>query len=281
MERAKISIIIPCYNDPDFLKESVESAIKQSYRNKEIILIDDGSDEQTKAEIERLKPQLDLVITQKNKGVSTARNTGIREASGEFILVLDSDDYFEPTFCEKAIAVLEEDKTIKVVTCYARWFTTESSYKIFKPTGGELSNYLFSNVTLSNSMFRKKEWLEVGGYDEKILKGFEDWEFYIRIHENGGRTLVIPEVLFHYRRREASKTTIANQNKYELLKYIYTKHEKLYKDHFPLLIDHFLKKIKREEKEKIKNLNRIEFIIGKSLLQPLRWLKKKFNRYPS
>ena len=274
----KVSIIIPCYNDADFLDQSVKSAIQQNYKNKEIILVDDGSNERTKAVIENLRSQVNVVISQENKGVSAARNAGIKAALGKFILLLDSDDYFEPEFCEKAVQRLQEDEEVKVVTCYARWFRNSKDYQIFKPTGGDIRAFLFSNATLSNSMFRKEDWKNAGGYDEEMLKGFEDWEFFIRMHKDGGKTLVIPEVLFHYRKRERSKSTVANQNKYHLLEYIYLKHADLYKNNYSLFVEHLLSRIKGEEDEKMKNLNRKEFLIGLWLLKPLRWIKKSIKK---
>lgn len=273
----KVSIIISCYNDADYLKESVGSAVAQNYKNKEILLVDDGSDERTKLIIEELRPRLDAVITQQNLGVSAARNTGISAASGDYILVLDSDDYFEPEFCSKAIKLLGQDEEVKVVTCYARWFKNSKESEIFKPTGGGLDDFLFYNATLSNSMFRREDWKNAGGYDEKMVVGFEDWEFFIRLHRNGGRTIVIPEILFHYRKRGESKSTVANQNKYELLEYIYLKHDNLYKDHFPLFVQFLLRRIMKEEEEKLKNLSRKEFVIGFQILRPLRWIKKNFK----
>jgi len=269
---SKVSIIIPCYNDDEYIEQAVQSALDQTYENKEIIVVDDGSNQKTKAVLKKLETKITLLITQENKGTSAARNTGIAAATGEYILVLDSDDYFEPEFCEKAIGIFEKDSNIKMVTCYARWFWNHKDFQIFIPAGGGLKNFLITNSSLG-TIFCKKNWKEVGGYDEKMIKGFEDWEFYIRLHKNGGRTEVIPMVLFHYRKKKKSRTTLANENKYELLEYIYLKHADLYKENFELFTKNLLNKIKIEEREIIKNTERIDFKLGKSILRPLRFFK--------
>jgi hypothetical protein len=272
-----VSIIIPCFNDAVYIEQSVQSALDQTYENKEIIVVDDGSNQKTKAVLKRLEPKIDLFITQENKGTSAARNTGIAAASGDFILVLDSDDYFDPEFCEKAIAVFQKDSNIKMVTCYARWFWNNKDFHIFKPRGGVLVNVLPNNFAMGSSMIKKIDWKNVGGYDEEMISGFEDWEFYIRLHKNGGNTHVIPEVLFHYRKKKKSRNTMANDSKYELQEYIFLKHADLYKENFELFTKKLLNKIKTEEREKIKNRNRIDFRLGSAILRPFRFIKSIFK----
>jgi len=269
----KVSIIIPCFNDADFIEQSVQSALNQTYENKEIIVVDDGSNKETKAVLKRLEPKITLLITQENKGTSTARNVGIKVSSGNYILVLDSDDYFEPEFCERAIKILYEKPNIKLVTCFARWFWSDKDFQVFKPAGGGLKKFLVNSVALGNSLFRKEEWKEIGGYDQQMKKGFEDWEFFIRLHKNCGETYVIPEVLFNYRKKINSRTSIANENKYELLEYIYLKHADLYKENFELFTKDLLNKIKIEEREKIRNTKRIDFRLGNTILRPFRFFK--------
>jgi hypothetical protein len=270
-ESPKVSIIIPCYNDHHYIEQSVKSALDQIYENKEIIVVDDGSNQKTKAVLRSLEQKIDLLITQENKGTSAARNTGIEAATGQYILVLDSDDYFEPAFCEKAIEIFQKGSNIKMVSCYARWFWNNEYFQIFKPAGGDLQNFLIANSSLG-TIFFKKNWEEVGGYDEMMVSGFEDWEFYIRLHKKGGSTHIIPEVLFHYRKKKKSRTSIANENKYELLEFIYLKHADLYKENFEFFAKHLLDKLKSEEREKIKNTNRIDFKLGKAFLSPIRFI---------
>ena len=273
-----ISIIIPCYNDAQYIEQSVNSALNQTYQNKEVIVVDDGSNAETKAVLKKLAPQITKLITQENQGQSTARNVGIRETKGEYILVLDSDDFFEPTFCEKAMAVFKNDGNVKLVVSYANRISDSKIIDIFKPLGGHLESFLLNNCAMGSAMFKKYDWDKINCYDENMRNGFEDWEFYIRLLQNEGKAHVIPEPLFNYRLRKNSTTNKANKIKYDLLKYIYFKHQDLYKANFELFISHLLSRVEREEKEKLKNTQRLEFKIGKAVLKPFRWFKLIFNK---
>lgn len=273
MNKELVSIIIPCYNDAQYIEQSVNSALNQTYANKEVIVVDDGSNAETKAVLQKLAHKITQLITQENKGQSTARNVGIKEAKGEYILVLDSDDFFEPTFCEKAVAVFESRKEIKIVTCKANLIFENNAKVVYTPEGGSISNFIISNSALGTSLFKKEDWNVCGGYDESMRNGFEDWEFFIRLLKSGGEAEVIQEPLYNYRKRHNSTTNSANKIKYELLQYIYIKHQELYKANYETFIRHLLSKIEREEIEKIKNTQRIEFKIGKAILKPLRWIK--------
>jgi len=269
-----ISIIIPCYNDAQYIEQAVNSALNQSYPNKEVIVVDDGSNNETKAILKKIEPKITKLITQENKGQSTARNLGIREAKGLYILILDSDDYFEPTFCEKAIVLFQQNETVKIVTCQANLIFDNAKSYVFTPGGGTIANFLLINGALGTSMFKKTDWETCGGYDESMRQGFEDWEFFIRLLKNDGIVEVIQEPLYNYRKRKDSTTSAANKKKHELLNYIYTKHKDLYKAHFELFVNHLLGRIESEELEKIKNTQRLEFKIGKRVLHPFRWIKK-------
>jgi len=271
--RPLISIIIACYNDAKYIEQSIGSALNQIYPNKEVIVVDDGSNEETKAVLKMLSSKITKLITQENKGQSTARNVGIKEAKGEYILVLDSDDYFDSTFCEKAIAIFLENKNVKIISSYVNRIYNDNKTDVFKPQGGQIKDFLLNNCAMGSTMFKKLDWEITNGYDEKMRNGFEDWEFYICLLKSGGMAYVLPEPLFNYRVRNNSTTSKANKIKYELLKYIYFKHQVLYKTNFELIISHLLGRVEREEIEKIKNSRRLEFKIGKAILKPIRYVK--------
>ena len=269
----KISIIIACYNDP-YVVKAVRSAFEQSYSNKEIIVIDDGSNEETKRAINEIRDMIDILIEQANSGQSIARNNGIKKASGAYILNCDSDDYFEPEFCEKAIKIFEADKEIKIVTCKAQRFSKNGEIDVFTPRGGRLENFLFSNSALGSSMFKRCDWQDCGGYEEKLpILGFEDWEFYLNILKTGGYAFVIDEPLFYYQVREGSTTEKIKNLKQDKLKHIILKHSDLYKENFEALVINLIDRLKIEEMEKIRNTKRIDFKLGRFLLRPLRLIK--------
>lgn len=268
-----VSIIIPCYNDAQFIEQAVESAINQTYPHKEIIVVDDGSNAETKNVLKKLEPRISKLITQNNQGQSTARNTGIKIAKGNFILVLDSDDYFEPTFCEEAVKVFNVDNTIKIVTCHATLLYTDNKKETYVPRGGDISSFMYQNSALGTSMFKKSDWESVGGYDETMRNGFEDWEFFIHLLKYGGISFVINKPLYTYRKRELSTTTRANTIRYDLWNYIFTKHKDLYESDFDNFTSFLLNKIKQVENTQLRYKQKIDYKIGNFLLRPLRFLK--------
>lgn len=270
-----ISIIIPCYNDAEYIGQAVNSALFQSYPNIEVIVVDDGSNPETKKVLEKLNPKIDLLITQDNQGQSKARNIGIKMSKGEYILTLDSDDYLETDFCKEASSLIESS-IVRMVSCHTRCFNAKREW-IFKSKGGYLKDFLFESASLNNILFRYKDWKTVGGYDDNMIDGWEDWEFSLRLLKLGGKCEIIPEVLFNYRKRSDSTTSRANANRLKLWRYLLKKHKDLYISNYEDFVDFFLDKIEREEFEKNKNKNRIEFKIGYNLLKPIRFLKKKIS----
>lgn len=271
---SKVSIIIACYNDPDVV-QAVESALKQTYTNKEVILVDDGSDQGVAELIDGLEKDVDLLIRQENSGQSKARNNGIKKASGEYILNLDSDDFFEPSFCEKAVNLMEKDPKIKIVCCKARRFSKSGEVDIYSPAGGDYKNFLTFNAALGSSMFRKTDWESCGGYETELpILGFEDWELYLNILKKGGKAEVINEVLFNYQVGKNSTTTRIKHLKQEKYRHIVLKHKELYKEHFEILVDELFERIKKEEKEKNRIANKPDARVGNKLLAPFRAIKK-------
>ena len=114
----KISIIIPVYNVEQYIKNCLESVINQTYDNWEIILIDDGSTDNSKAIYENIAIKNDKIkiFKQTNKGVSAARNLGIEKAQGDYIVFLDADDWIEKKFLERMLEVIENEDA-DIVQC--------------------------------------------------------------------------------------------------------------------------------------------------------------------
>ncbi|MFD2517935.1 glycosyltransferase family 2 protein [Salinimicrobium flavum] len=266
-----ISVVIPCHNDPN-VANAVKSAVNQTYVNKEIIVVNDGSDDKdTLKAISSVRDKIDILIDQENKGQSVARNNGIKRSSGSYILNLDSDDYFENSFCEKAVMVFERDQDVKIVTCKVNRTYHGQDIGIFEPAGGDIKNFLFANAAVGSSMFRKKDWETTGGYEENLpILGFEDWEFYIQLLKNGGHAYVIPELLFHYQIRENSTTQRIRHLRQEKFKYIILKHKDLYQKNFEELVGNLFERIEKESGDKKKIENEITYRLGKALLKPFQ-----------
>lgn len=204
---SKVSIIMPCYNDGMYIEEAIASVRAQTYPDIELIIIDDGStDPQTLEILERIKlePKLKIIHTNRARPAG-ARNAGISEATGKYILPLDSDDTIDPSYVEKAVNILDSNPQIGVVYCYADLFGERSGR-------WDLPNYsidkmLLDNIVFVTAMFYKEDWEEVGGFNTSMKHGMEDYEFWLSLLEIGREIYQIPEVLFHYRIKPTSRTT--------------------------------------------------------------------------
>lgn len=276
-ESPLVSVIIPVYNTASYLRESILSARNQTHTAIEIVVIDDGSNQETKEEIARLQDKIDIVLSQENAGQSTARNKGIKAATGDYILILDSDDYFKPDFVSKALVVLQEKPTVKFVSCYLNRFHENTIGPLVQMEGGTIEEYLFRNASIGNGLFRKKDIVTIRGYDQEMRDGYEDWELMIRLLKNGGKAFVIPEALFMYRSSLKLTTHRAKTKRPQLVHYIFSKHEELYKDRFETTLDFFRKEQERLSREVVKTKEYKEFKIGAAIVKPLRYLKNRLG----
>lgn len=274
--KSNVTAIIPCYNDGQYIMQAVNSILNQTLKAEKIIIVDDGSEEITKTILKSVNISDVRIIFQENKGVSNARNMGIGLAQTDYILTLDADDYFEPTFIEKAVRILNEEAEVGIVSSYCRRFKNKKiKIEIVKPLGGNLKNFIIKNNGLANALFRKQCWDEVSGYDEKMIQGYEDWEFWIAILKNKWSMYILKEVLSHYRIKEVSrdKTALKNHD-FELRKYIYFKHKEVYQANFEFYSLELLRQ-NSEFRNTVKKIRKgKEYIIGINVLKSFRFIKK-------
>lgn len=195
-----LTVVMPYYNLGATVDDALDSLVAQTYHGFEVIVVDDGSTEQMSIEklhgIEQRYSGLNLhVIHQKNRGVAEARNTGMKQAHGKYIICLDSDDMLEPTYLEKCLVVLEGSPDIALVTAHQQMFgVTQELYKKNAYSPSALYN---DNMVLTAAVFRRRAWEVAGGFLSGI--GYEDWELWIRLAEHGFWGKLIPEALFRYR----------------------------------------------------------------------------------
>lgn len=219
-----VSVIIPCYNQGEYLDEAVDSILAQTYQDFEIIIVNDGSTEAKTQEIlESYNRPQTQVIHIENQGVAAARNLGIKAARGKYILPLDADDKIGTTYLEEGVKRLEADDNLGIVYCEAEFF----GEKVGK---WQLLEYKFPDILLNNqifcsALFRKSDWEKVGGYKSEMVYGWEDYEFWLSLLELGRKVEKIPDTLFFYRQKNISKTTELNVNK------IIYSYQKLYQFH--------------------------------------------------
>jgi len=272
-----VSIVIPYYNDSLFIEEAYKSALNQTYKNTEIIIVNDGSTESESNVLNRFKESKLKVLYQVNKGLSAARNTGIKNSKGQFILLLDSDDKYDKYFIEEAISILLDQKNIGAVSSWGYRFTKNNIKNIFKPTGKTQKDFLFANAAIGTSLIRKECWEKIGGYDENMRDGYEDWEFYIRLTEFWN-VQIIEKPLFYYRQKNNSmRLNALRKHDYKIKQYIFKKHKDIYIENYDFLINELLESYTAKKIAEKKLTERIEFKIGAIILKPLKGIKKFFK----
>lgn len=225
MEEALVSIIIPCYNQGQYLKEAVESVLASTYTNIEIIIVNDGSTENLDF-LKNFSAEKIAIINQSNQGPSMARNNGISQAKGKYILPLDADDKIHPTYIEKAVNILENNEKTGIVYSEAEFFGEKTG--VWKLNKYKFPDILYKNVIFCSGLFRKCDWEKVGGYKKEMEFCFEDWEFWITLIENGAEVYQIPEILFFYRKQYSSRSKNSQKERIKMLKQIIKLHKKLY-----------------------------------------------------
>lgn len=264
----KVCVVIPCYNDGMYLKESIESVKKQTYSNIEIIVIDDGStDKITVKVLENLDSDITVIRTN-NKGPANARNIGINNTDAKYILPLDADDKIAENYIEKAVSILEKDETVGVVYCQAELFGELTGR--WQLPDYSLEEMLVDNIVFVTALFRKSDWVTIGGFSEDFKSGIEDYDFWLSMLELDYKIIQIPEVLFYYRIKKVSRTTMFNENHkavYETYDHIFDKHKNLYNKYF----DIYCKSLRR------KLIGRIIYV--RQLEECLK-VKSFFDKFP-
>ena len=202
----KVSIVIPCYNAGLHLGEAVQSALDQTYPELEIIIVDDGSDDPVTLELlsQAVWPRTSI-IHQSNAGPAAARNRAVREASGTYVLPLDADDTIEADYVAKAVAILDNRPEVGVVYCRAKKFGAEvGPWELPAYSVNELA---IDNMIFVTALYRKADWHAIGGYNEKLLHGVEDYDFWVKMADLGRDVFQLDDYLFNYRVQEKSRTS--------------------------------------------------------------------------
>lgn len=201
-----VSVVIPCYNQAQYLREAVESVAAQSYPQREIVIVDDGSPDDTRAVAQALTaefPYLPIsLVEQANGGLSRARNAGIAQARGRYILPLDADDKIHPEMLAKCVDLLESRPDIAIAyTDYQHFGDVDFVQRTPEYDFTVLSTQKCLHT--ATALYRKAAWTATGGYKANMVWGMEDWEFWIHCGKLGYFGHRIPEALFYYRAKLA------------------------------------------------------------------------------
>ena len=271
----KVSVIIPCYNQGEYVAEAINSVFNQTYKNIEIVVFNDASKDNSRKIIKRFGKKVVFIDEKENHGVIYARNKAIAKSTGEYILPLDADDVIEPTYIEKAVKVLDEKPDIGIVYCKARMFGAENKEWNLPPF--LLDKFLYSNCIFCSALFRKSDFVAVGGYNENMKEGWEDWDFWLSLIEKGVGVYRIEDILFNYRRHFVqSRTDRADSNKPLLYKKLFMNHIPLYLNHNDFFYKAFNTPVVKKEVKVSVNINHIKML--EKIEKKIYKLRKKIKQ---
>jgi glycosyltransferase involved in cell wall biosynthesis len=200
----KVSVVIPTYNRAAFIVKALQSVLDQTFQDFEIVVVDDGSTDETAEIIRRMDEPRIRFLRQDHRGVSAALNTGWRAAQGEYIARLDSDDRWLPTLLQELLAVLEQDSALAVAYARAQAINAEGALlpQVMgareRFVGATLTSLVYGDFVCPMAVVIRRTALEaVGGYDETLMAN-EDWDLWIRLAA-AYRFAYVPRVLAQYR----------------------------------------------------------------------------------
>jgi glycosyltransferase involved in cell wall biosynthesis len=238
-----VSIVIPCYNQGEFIREALLSVFEQTVGGCDVVIVDDGSDDGTTTP---LLASLDLprvsVIHQENRGLPAARNAGISHSGSDLVVTLDADDLLAPTYLEALGNALAADPGAAYAHCWAELFG--DTHMIWATRPYNRYQLLLSNSVVGCVLLRKDAWASVGGYDESMRSGNEDWDLWIRLMDAGYSAVQVREPLFRYRKHGVSMSVETESRYEEVLRDRTTRHPEIYDrdrmtslkaDEYPLL----------------------------------------------
>ena len=197
----KVSVVVPCYNYGRYLADAVGSVAGQTLADFEIVVVDDGSDDNSEEVCSRLlETWSDLALTvvrQDNSGQpAIPRNRGIELSRGDYLLCLDADDKLCPGTLAACSACLDANEAISIAYPCVREF--DGGDALWAPRAYDPAVLLLWNFIPTAAMFRRRAWQDVGGYATNVIS-HEDWNFWIACATNNHFGALVKEATFHYR----------------------------------------------------------------------------------
>lgn len=280
----KVSVIIPCFNQVKYVEYAVTSVLNQVYTDYEIIIINDGSTEHNAVNLlNTFKGNNVIIVHEVNKGVSAARNKGISIATGEYILPLDADDAIHPFFLKEAVFLLDEFKDFEIVTTGVKYFGA-LQHEEYLPEYSR-KQHLLQNLFFNTSLFRKKSFFNVGGYDEDFKTGWEDWDFYLRLITKEYQIGRIEKCYLYYRIKDSSRNSdLVSERLSSVEKQLFKKYIHEFMFYFPEPISNlrnlaYLIKEKENFDRWIKEVtDSPEYRVGRLILKPIKFIFKFFKK---
>jgi glycosyltransferase involved in cell wall biosynthesis len=207
-----VSVVIPAYNQAQYLAGAIRSVLTQSYRDFEVIVVDDGSTDDTPKVAKQFGPVVRYTY-QENQGLAGSRNTGIREAKGEYIAFLDSDDEWSPEFLQKMTSLAVESPNADVYYCGARYMDAEGcdlpqdSNLSIVPPDKMYWTLLRANFIIPSSIILRRSVSIKAGLFDLLFRRLQDWEFWLRLAKTGHKFIGVKTCLVRYRLHNKSLST--------------------------------------------------------------------------
>ncbi len=201
MNQPLVSIIVLCHNYGRFLPEAVDSALDQDYPSLEVIVIDDGSTDDSLEVASRYGDRV-RVLTQANQGLARTCNRGAAEATGDYFVFLSADDRLEPNYVSTLMEGLTRASNASFAYSAARLYGAESGVMPSRPFS-PFSLIRGRNYINGSALTRRAAYLAAGGYPVDLGEGaFDDWDFWLTMVEQGNRGTYVPRPLLNWRRHE-------------------------------------------------------------------------------
>jgi glycosyltransferase involved in cell wall biosynthesis len=229
MTEPLVSIVVLCHDYGRFLPEAIESALAQDHPNLEVIVVDDGSTDDSLEVARRYEGRV-RVLTQENQGLARTCNRGVREATGDLFLFLSADDRLEPTYVSELLRALERRPDASFAYCSARLFGAETGVMPSRPFSA-LSLIRGRNYVNGSALTRRAAYLDAGGYPEDLPEGaFDDWDFWLTMLDRGNRGTYVAKPLLRWRRHHAGSKDPTSRGEADVeRRRIQERHRQLYR----------------------------------------------------
>lgn len=270
---ALLSIIVPCYNQAEYLSETLESVTNQNLTDWECIIVNDGSPDNTE-EIAMNWVEKDARFKyyhKENSGLANTRNFGIKHSIGKYILPLDSDDKISNDYTLEAIDILENNANVKIVYSKAMKFGIETGEWDLLPYS-YYNELFFRNCIHCSGIYRRLDYDKTIGYNPNMKEGWEDYDFWLSLLTEDDRVVKIDKFHFLYRIKNISmRTQISKDIESRLKIQLFKNHQDVYLKYMnPLEINRELMHYRSLAESK-------DYKLGKLLLSPIRKIISFFN----
>lgn len=280
----RVSIIVPCYQQAEFLPDALNSILAQTYSDWECIIVNDGSTDNTKEVAASFcdKDSRFRYVEQQNKGLATARNNGIKASCGQFILPLDADDTIGPMYLEKAINHFAKQPETTIVYCQAKLFGEVN--QIWELPKYDYDSFIWLNSIFCSAIYKREDYDKTIGYNPNMKYGFEDWDLWLSILNKDSIVYQIEEPLFFYRTKKSSMTNSTHEKMRILYATIYNNHKEVYEPYLSHIIEYKNASLLLEEEAhnailKVKDSKsyRLGYVILHPVYQLINFFKRKNN----